>query len=283
MGQYDEGLENEGGGEDQVVAARELGWVPQDEFKGDPDKWVDADEFMDRAEKLMPILRANNKRLSRSLLTRTREIDTLKAQLGNATQSIAKLEKHYSDANRRAVENAKRELTDSLKQAREDNDVDAEIEIQEKLAELRASQSTPDKKEEPAPASPKAEVDPEFQEWAEDNDDWFGPDKKKTKAVLRIAEDLREEGETATGREFLDKCVSVYEEQQAPSSRRTPSKVESGGNAPRSGSGGKSWADLPKEAQQTCLADVETFVGEGKLYKTEAEWKKHYVSIYFSE
>ena len=36
--------------------ARRLGWVPKEEFKGDPENWRSADEFMARGEQLLPIV-----------------------------------------------------------------------------------------------------------------------------------------------------------------------------------------------------------------------------------
>ena len=43
--------------------ARTLGWVPAEEFKGDPNRWVDAETFVERGHTVMPILRKNNERL----------------------------------------------------------------------------------------------------------------------------------------------------------------------------------------------------------------------------
>lgn len=43
--------------------AKEMGWVPQDQFKGDPDKWRPADEFVRRGEDILPIVRKQNEKL----------------------------------------------------------------------------------------------------------------------------------------------------------------------------------------------------------------------------
>lgn len=34
---------------DHETKAREMGWTPKEEFKGDPDKWVDAKDWVERA------------------------------------------------------------------------------------------------------------------------------------------------------------------------------------------------------------------------------------------
>lgn len=289
-GEYDEGLDNDQGNPEVEKSARALGWVPQDKFKGNPEKWVDAQEFMDRADNLMPILRENNRRLKADLLTRDTEIGTLKDKLQGMETAVEKLQRHYTDANKRAVENAKRQLKDELKQAREDNDVDAELEIQERLDAVRKTEQDlaeeDKKKKDPPPNTPEDKTDPEVKAWAAENP-WFGQDKKKTKAFLRLGEDLRDDGLELTGREFLEECLRVYEEQygeeEPEPKRRQISKVEGTGNGARGGKGKNSWGDLPKEAQQACLDDVDTLVGPNKKFKTVDEWKKEYVKIYYSE
>ena len=42
--------------------ARAMGWRPKEEFKGDPDKWVDAAQFADNADKSLPLAKAEARR-----------------------------------------------------------------------------------------------------------------------------------------------------------------------------------------------------------------------------
>lgn len=281
--------EEEGLSQDVIKEARSMGWVPQEQFRGKPDEWVDADEFVERGRKVMPILVANNRRLQAQLLTRDKELGTLKSQLEGATAAIEKLERHYTEANKRSVENAKRQLREELKTAREDNDVDAELDIQDKLRELDvASRNAEDKpvKKDPPQAH---QTPPELKAWYDANS-WFGSDKKKTKLVVRIAEDLREEGSDLEGAEFMDECVRLYEEQHGESgdgenkpARKPASKVEGVPSRGRSSGSGNKFADLPKEAKEACWGDADDLVGEGRRYKTLKDWENAYAAIYFSE
>jgi hypothetical protein len=269
--------------------ARALGWVPQDKYKGNPDKWVDAEEFVERGKSLMPLLRQNNERLKQDRLQLTAKIGTLEDKLNGATVALDRLEKHYTEANRRSVEIAKAQLKAELKQAREDDDVDAEERILGQLGDIqeaeRAAKAQPPEKKDPPSQPSGQQPDPIFVEWQQDNP-WFGPDKKKTKAVARIAEDLREEGSELSGREFMDECVRLYEQQQNPSQEEPPvrsSKVE-GGTQPRGNTGaGKSFASLPKEAKQACWDDVDDLVGPNKRYKTQKDWENAYAKLYHGE
>lgn len=270
--------------------ARVMGWVPEDEFKGKKDQWVDAEEFLERGRHVMPILLQNNKRLTKELLQRDKKIGNLEASLASTQTAIEKLEKHYTEANKRAVETAKADLKSQLREARENDDVDAEERILGELGELQQRErdaarqpAKTEKREEPKKSDP-----PEVQQWYKDNP-WFGgeskEDKAKTKAIVRIAEDLRDEGTDLMGVDFFEECVRVYEEQQEPpASKRPPAnKVEGGNSRGKSNGGGKTFSSLPSEAKQACWDDVEDLVGEGKRYKTKKDWEDAYARIYYSE
>ena len=62
----------EGGGEEEAQAeqkARNMGWVPKEDWKGNPDNWVGADEFVKRGETFVPFLQHQRKRLQADLDT----------------------------------------------------------------------------------------------------------------------------------------------------------------------------------------------------------------------
>jgi hypothetical protein len=275
--------------EEVLKEAKSLGWVPLEKFRGNKEQWVDADEFVERGKNVMPILRATNDRLRNELLTRDRKIDTLQRTLEGATTAIQRLEAHYTAANKRAVEIAKAQLKEDLKGAIEDRDVDRELEIRDKIEELRVAGdkvepvAKPSDKKDP----PSSDLSPEFKEWQDENP-WYGEDKKRTKAILRIAEDLRDEGNKLVGKEFMDECLQKLEEQEADTTttippQRRPSKVDTGNPAAGGPSSGKGWNSLPKEAQQACLQDAEELVGPEKRYKSLDDWKKAYTKLYFAE
>lgn len=268
--------------------AREMGWVPLEKFKGDESKWVDAQTYVERGEHVLPILRADRNRLRNELLTRDEEIGTLKQQL-DATQKIVQgLEKSFSESLQRQLAAQRAELKAQLKEAVEDRDVDTELALRDQLDELTAAEKAAKEKAEKKPETPEQPEDdhlsPDFKSWKKENS-WFGgdskEDKKRTKAILRIAEDLRDEGDDSTGREFMDKCLEILEEQEGGSKH---SKVDGGstrsGNGSSGGAGG-GYASLPAEAKQACMNDAENFVGEGKMFKTDKEWKDYYAKIYY--
>ncbi len=289
MGVEDEGG-NEGGEgavpEEVVQEATNMGWVPLDQFKGNKDKWVPADEFVEKGRHVMPILLQNNKRLQSELLTRDKKLDTLQSSLESAQKAIDALQAVQSAATRRAVESAIARTKQEIKDAREDGDIDTELTLREKLDDLNKAKNEP-----AAPATGPAKKDepkgyvppPELKAWMEENP-WFDgtspEDKKRTKAVIRIAEDLREDGNTLQGREFYEECVKVLDKKLPPESRPS-SRVESG-NLGRGGrSAGKGYADLPSDAKEACAEYYGELVGPNKTYKTKEEWHTAYTKSYF--
>lgn len=275
-------------GDPQVEqTARSMGWRPQEEWTGDPNKWVDANEFVERGEQILPILRANNRDLRDNVLTLKQQNDKLAQEL-EATRTIVQgLEKHFTESLERQLADQRRQLKAELKDAVEDRDTDRELDIREQLDQLTEAEREAKAKQEANKAKLKATpdtnpnpgVDPALTAWMEDHP-WFGEDKKRTKAVVRAAEDLRDEGDTSSGIEFYNKAL----ERAEGGTRNTPvDKVSSGNSRSNASSGSRTFASLPAEAREACLADVENFVGEGKLYKTEKEWKDFYVKTYYGE
>ena len=45
------------GSDDAQARARAMGWAPKEEFRGDPERWKDADTFVAEAEQNMPVMR----------------------------------------------------------------------------------------------------------------------------------------------------------------------------------------------------------------------------------
>lgn len=277
--------------------ARNMGWVPQEDFRGNPDHWVDAEEFVLRGQTVMPILKKNNERLSRQVLTSQQKIGTLETQLADTRKAMERLEAHYTEANKRAVETAKAQLRAELKTAVEDRDVDRELEIRDQLDDLKvrekALEAEPAKPvaKTPEPGSPEDKISPEFREWNAENP-WFNKDVKKTKLISRIAEDLRDDGTDLKGREFLDECLRLYTEQYGdpneeesapPPAPRKSSKVEGSSNQRRSSQTRSSFASLPAEAKAACHADADVLVGPGKRFATLKDWEAEYTRIYNSE
>lgn len=268
--------------------ARAMGWVPKEQFRGDEAKWVSAEEFVSRGEHVMPILKANNRRLQAQVDELSTQLTEARETITAAQESIEALKQHQTESTRRAVDNAMRNLRQQIAQAREDGNVELELELTDQLADTREAkrkvEETPPKTPAAPAASPAPKADPEFVAWRAENT-WFGTDRRKTALAIAIAEELRADpaNKGLVGRAFYDRAAEEAEATLNP--RSSSSKVEtgSGSGTPTGGrsKGGKTFADLPQEAKDMCESQAPKMVGKGRAFKEKKDWQAHYAEQYF--
>lgn len=260
--------------------AEKLGWIPPARFKGDAERFIDAEDYIERGETVLPIVKEQNKRLHL-------ELDGLKAQqlrtevaLKEAKEAIAAQEERHTVATQKAVDEAKANVKAQLAAASEAGDHAAVAELTQQMVDLKETE-VPPKKEVKVEA--KAFVaPPELAEWNVENP-WFGTNKRRTALALGIAQEMREAGETAIGRAFFDK-VKAEVEKELGEKKEAPreDKVEGArGSGEDRGGRGKTFTSLPADARAACDADARNFVGPTKKYKTQAEWRSRYAELYF--
>lgn len=235
--------------------ARSMGWVDKSEFRGDPDKWRPAEEFVERGENMVPLLRSQVKR-------QEREIAELK-------QTMQQFADYHSKTEQRALEKAFATLKEQQAAAVAAGDGAAFVKVGEQIDELRKEAES---KKAPAQAE-RAPSEAEFNEWLSRNT--WANDVKLQNIGKGIADALVADGETARGVDLLD-LVSKEIKQRYPEKFENPrrngaSSVEGAGSAPRKG--GKSYADLPPEAKAAC----DRFVKQGLTTK------ERYVKQFFDQ
>lgn len=149
------------------------GWVPKEQFRGRPNDWVDAPEFLRRGTEILPIVQ----RQLRDQKTENRRIQSELAELRNKTDeqtsTIQELLTIARGAEQRGRQNAIRELEARQREAATTGDVATFDETKSALDELRAAPTAPPAPK-PAPArtpEPGA-VAPEVAQFVADNP-WF--------------------------------------------------------------------------------------------------------------
>jgi len=277
--------------------ASQLGWKPQDQFQGDPAKWVPAEEFLDRADHVMPILRENNRRLQGELESERKAREKLESALSDMRDSVEAMKEYQTKETERAVKQARDALLGQLRQAKTDGDVDLEVRLTSELsqvdADLRAAEiakavEAQEKKEAGEKKQPaqKPELDPSFLRWQGRNE-WYGADARRTAIANGVAMELRRDpanneliGDAffaAVDKELEDVFERLYGEKKAGG------KVESGGGGGSRASGGKkTFASLPAEARETCERQAARMVGPNRAFKDMASWQKHYAEQYYA-
>lgn len=281
------------GSDPVVVEARQLGWVPKDEWRGDPERWTDAETFVQRGHDIMPILKQNNARLVGDVQRLSGEATELRKMLKDSQESIEALKTFSAEITATRVKEAKAEILGALKKAKEDGDTDAEVRLTDELTDLKvvereqkeAAKATPAA----APAPPAKEgVDPEFVAWTEvAANSWFGRDERKTALAVVVAKELRADPKNKgiIGTAFYDMVGDEVAKVFGGEPRSAASKVEGsrGGSGGNSGGGSKAkgYGDLPADAKAACDKQGKQFVGKSG-FKTEADWRSYYCAHYFA-
>lgn len=280
---------------DIETQASELGWVPKESFRGDPEKWVDAQTFVKRGEEFIPMLKATTRRQADELAGLRGQLAETQKLLKASAEAIDALKEFNSDATRKEMKERKGELLDALAAAKREGDVEREVELTDQLTEhnveLKKAESTAKPNGGTAPATTVSQVqdytkDPAFQAWTAENP-WFGPDRRRTALAYGIANELRSDpaNNGLLGKAFFDK-ISEEVEKTLPNPRREgPGKSAEGARTTGEGGGGgngsRSYSDLPAEAKAACERLAPKLVGEGRGFTTLADWRKSYTTKFF--
>lgn len=259
----DQAIEETGEADNEVIdvpvedRARDMGWRPKEEFKGDESRWVDAETFVKRGEEILPILKANSRKDKEAL-------DAAKAEIAEMKATFAEFRQYHSKTEQRAMEKAKKELEREMAEAVEAGDHKAVREIAADMAALSQNVQT-DADGNPYQTPDHAKT---LSQWKGENP-WFQSDPVMTAAASAIADELE-----ASGVKGADQLAEVAKRMRAEfphkfqnERRSAPAAVE-GSTTPRKA--GKSAADLPPEAR----AQMNKWVKSGLL--TEKQFLKDY-------
>lgn len=287
-----EGLE----GAEKERRARAVGWVPESEFRGDKSKWVDADTFLDRADHVMPILRKNNSQLQSRLAEQEAELRRLRAREEENARILNTLKEAQDDSTVKALEARAETIRADLAAALKEGDHERAVALQEELVDVKADlkvRSAEDTDDEeghsPQPVRPQvtAEQKAEFEQWKSENP-WYEDPAMVAVANVYATQVIREamaNGETPPkGRALLDEVTKRVDNRFNVSG--TPSGDRVAGANGRRGSksgGGSRFSDLPADAQAACRSQAKRYVGEGKRFKTAAEWESRFAQLYFQQ
>ena len=241
--------------EETLAEAKRQGWVPQEDYNGPEDKWVDAETFVKKGKEINALLRKDN--------------DFLKREVAEMKSTMMEFKKFHADTEKRAYERAMSDLREQKKEAIAAGDGEKVLQVEDAMDELKVS------RKEDKVAAPAQQIDPAFIAWQEDNR-WFGKDTELTAEANLIGEVVKRQNPALIGTEFLDEVTKrvkrMYPEKFTNANRSKPNPVE-GSTAKPSGPRGKGFNDLPPEAKQACQ----------KFEKQGLVTREQYVKEYFGE
>jgi len=240
------------GGETDAIEdlAREMGWAPEDEWRGDPDKHVDARTFIKTGPEIL-----------KSTLRRQDE------KLDEVAETMKGMARAAKGAETRAYDKAVADLKARQEEAVVDGDIDEFRRIDTEIGELDKPAAEDEK-----PASDAA-ADPHFEAFQKANP-WYGEDYEMSEFADRIASHV---GQKFQGAAFYEELTSAVQK-KFPSAgsnkkRDRPPAVEGGAETNVGKKIKKSYNDLPAEAREAC----NEFVEEGVMTKEQ------YVEDYFAD
>jgi vacuolar-type H+-ATPase subunit I/STV1 len=224
--------------------AREQGWVPKEDYKGEEHKWVDAGEFLRRGELF-------------------KKIEDQSKQLKDVRNALTELKKLQSQVREAEYKRALDTLRAQKKAALEDGDADAVIAAEERIDLVKEQVSQ--LKNEPQPVVDSGEQHPEFVAWVEQNS-WYKSSAPMKAFADALGNDLARAGNSPS--EVLRK-VAAEVRKEFPNrfsnpNREKPGAVEGGS---KGGVTGSSKFTLSDEERRV----MNTFIRQG-VFKNEAEY-----------
>ena len=257
--------------------ARAQGWVAQDEFRGSESDWVDAETFVRRGKEIMPILRKNNEKL----LNELGEAKKIAEEAREAAKEFREYQKEQFERKTKDLESQLEQLKQAKREAITQGDGDRAIAIDDAMDDLKEQriEAKQDLKaaEDKAKEVPQVTADPSLNEWMERND-WFGKDTRLTGVANGLGVELRRENPNLQGKNFLDKLdeelAAMLPEKFGKKRVQNPMEGSPNGTArPSSGSGKKSYNNLPPEAKAACDKFVKQGLMTKEAYVAEYDWE----------
>lgn len=236
--------------QETIDYARAQGWVPREEFRGPADKWVDADEFAERATQINGIVNANNKRLKDELAQTKSELQQIREDASKAIEFARKAERARYEEQLTALKAEKAA-------AISDGDGARVLEIETRMDQLPKPEEAPAAKKLDAPSIPEA-VKAAGDAFIERNP-WFAEgeqhDPVKTELVLAVAKAIRLENPNAVQSPSYFTEIEKRLQTRYPSifGKKTPPVLSENGGTPGGAtktSVKRGYADLPPDAKK---------------------------------
>lgn len=277
--------------------ARLFGWVPKEEYKGEEKSWLDAPEFVERGEQILPIVQSNNRRLMGQIHQMGTELSSVQESLKASDATIRALEESRDKDVKAQVEATRKQLKEELTRASRDGDHEAVADLTDQMTRLTAAETrvaVDDEGDEQSgdkvtprggdriPPALKAEVE----SWYDKNPE-FRTNARKIGLGRAISVEFRQAGDLRVGAEFLNAVAEEVDKALGGSARGGSSKV-SGDNGGRGRQttvtgGQKTYADLPAEAKAACDKMTARLVGPNRAHKDIKSWRDSYVTQYYKE
>lgn len=238
--------ENQEQARDYEGEAKSSGWVPQEQWEGPPERWVDAQKFVERGEQFFPFVKA---KLKKSL----DKIDQLEGMVGELRTGNEEFRRFHETAlakQKREHEETISKLEADRRKAVTEGDGEAFDKADRELQQARSQ---------PVQAPAKPAISPDVQAWMTENA-WYTTDRQLKAITDGLSDDLASEQPTLKGRPFLDelaKRVKTAVPHKFTTQRVSTTESHSNGG----GAKARTYEALPADAKAACDRFVKTIPG----------------------
>lgn len=217
-------IENTEPERDIVAEAKNLGWHDpnDDDYRGDKEKALSAEDFIKKGEDELPLLRANVKKLQKQAEEDKVSRDEFRSYMEGETERKLKLQEAEFDRR--------------LREAAKDGDVEA---IDQVIKERNEAV--------PAPVANNVEA------MFKSRNDWYGDDIEKTLYAQEVSKIVLSQGSNQRQEDVFTKIEDAVNKKFARSTPRNiaPQAVEGGRKRPVGGKD-KTYAAMPQESRAAC-------------------------------
>lgn len=244
---------------EEIERATRQGWTDKENFKGDPERWVDARTFLKRGEEYLPIVKAANKRLEEKI---DRQQETFDRFVKFQQEKEKRLEK---EAYERGLAEARQRQMEAFNTGDE-----------EAFKKARADEEAIRKKVQPeTPQEQPTGNHPDWEPWLRENS-WYQQDEEAGVLADYYGQQILKTNPTLQGRAFFDAVkakvkTALPHKFENPNRSRAPQVEGAGGRKQKPA--GKTYSDLPADAKKACDEFVATIPGYTKeQYLKDFDW-----------
>jgi hypothetical protein len=255
-------IEEEAPAEEAVEEAKRMGWVEQEKFKGDPDRWVEAEKFVERGKNELPIMRERQKKADSN-------IKNLNNKISKMSDTFKEFRNYAEKREQSAVDKAVKDITAKQRVAVEDGDTPAFDKLEEEKTSLLQEELT-------VPEINDDIMEEELQAWVGDGNEWFYDDKELGDYAAHMSPHIAKKT-NATGAAFFDEVKKEvmlrFPDKFKKPQKAAPPELESGTEQAPPAKGKQTYANLPADAKAACDDFVNGIPGFTKEeYLKSYEW-----------
>ena len=226
--------------------ARVQGWSPKDQWKGDPEKWKDAETFVKVGQSMQSMLKDRTERLTQ--------------ELKDQKDANARTTKMFANLSKKAKDDALREIRDEQKKALEDDDDTRYDELEGKKTKVHEDFKVEpqQQREDPLIAAFKAE------------NSWYGSDHLMTQKAGEYSQKMASQGLSVADQLKETKRYMVHEFPQSfENPKRQAAQTVSTASPPSNAKKSRTISDMKpadqkmaRDAAAACGMDINEYVKE---------------------